>query len=221
MRSRKPSRGLSGSSFRWTAPRCGVMYQICAPMRRFLGAASTCWSDRPPNRLRGARNCWNTPSSSIRSSRSRIAYWVCTTPCRLPCGQELRTAAVALHRSTESLGAEAEVGWRETRRGQFCRRRDGRGAKNGERDYPKSPREERGSHRLREPGGQGRDGWELAARDGVSGIRRGRGWAAETWTDNDTTGAPRPAWKAHIDAPTWSAARQKQNIGRRSPRESG
>src|ERR1039457_3228475 len=135
--------------------------------------------------------------------------------------QQLRTAAVALHRSTESVGAEAEVGWRETRRGQFCRRRDGRGAKNGERDYPKSPREERGSHRLREPGGQGRDGWELAARDGVSGIRRGRGWAAETWTDNDTTGAPRPAWKAHIDAPTWSAARQKQNIGRRSPRESG
>src|ERR1039457_5717092 len=64
--------------------------------------------------------------------------------------QELRTAAVALHRSTESVGAEAEVGWRETRRGQFCRRRDGRGAKNGERDYPKSPREERGSHRLRE-----------------------------------------------------------------------
>ena len=29
------------------------------------------------------------------------------------------------------------------------------------------------------------------------------------------------AWKAHIDAPTWSAARQKQNTGRRSPRESG
>src|ERR1035438_9439231 len=135
--------------------------------------------------------------------------------------QELRTAAVALHRSTESVGAEAEVGWRETRRGQFCRRRDGRGAKNGERDYRKSPREERGRNRLREAGGEGRDGWELAARDGVSVIRRGRGWAAETWTDNDTTGAPRPAWKAHIDAPTWSAARQKQNIGRRSPRESG
>ena len=132
------------------------------------------------------------------------------------CPQELRTPGLALPWSTTDIGLGADIGPDGRFAGQISwAARGGRWPRMAQAAKRKTLETRGGEYHGDGPGAGTKRGVETV-RDGVS---RGLGWTAALWTHSYTTGAPRPRWIAHSDAPTWSGAGQKQSTERRPPAE--